>query len=80
MVSFGLEKGFGWLDGRHNWPGEDVLLVQLFFYALSGLKLLRRMVKNNRAVLRANVRSLPIHGSWVMGGKKYFEQLFVRDY
>src|SRR5258708_8522173 len=80
MVLFGaIERARG-SDFGGDRPLEFAAGVQRGARLLSGGFLLRRMEENRTAILRAEVRSLAIHLSWVVSLPECIQQLFLTQY
>src|SRR5690606_23208046 len=58
MIAFGRPEFFGWKQaGNHR---HTQLLLNLLDQLLRGLVLLRRLVENDRGILRAYIAALPV--------------------
>ena len=79
MILFGGPKRRSGFDLRHNWPIEPAALLQFFFRAIGGGLLLRRMIKNHRSILRANIRALPVEGCGVMVRPEDIQKFIIAD-
>src|ERR1700677_2091156 len=66
-------------DLRDDWATEIPRLLELRLGRLGFGFLLRRVVEDNRPVLIANIRPLPVHRGRVVILEKNFEQLLVAD-
>ena len=56
----------------YNCIGIMMLLVYLRYYLLQHLLFFRAAIKRDRTIVRAFIRALPVHGSWIMGIKEGF--------
>src|ERR1700687_5470380 len=70
MVSFGFIEGFESDNLRRNAAIKDLCLVELVNISFGNVLLFFAGVKDSRAVLRADVRSLPIQLRGVMRNRE----------
>src|SRR5207249_5974420 len=64
---------------RHEWPIKFATLTDLFFRRFGDGFLLRRMIKNHRAILPADVWALSIERGRIVVRPKNVKKLFVFD-
>ena len=76
--------GFVESDGGNNLRHDGAAELSCFFAFLPGssrgLLLLRRMEKNCRAVLRAEIRALPVQLRGIVVLPENVQQVFIRDF
>jgi hypothetical protein len=63
----------------HYWPGKPTALAQFFFRHLRRGLLFGRMIKDDGAILRSDVRTLAVQCHRVVVRPKNLEELFVAD-
>ena len=79
MIFFRAIKGRSRLDLSHNRAAETPALVELFFLRFGGALLFRRMIENDRAILRSDIGPLAISRRGIVIAPENIEQLFVAD-
>src|SRR5688500_11571819 len=79
MIIFRRIKSGRGLDKGHDRLLESAFRLEATFLFFSGSLLLRRMVKNNGAILIAHVGSLAIQRGWIVVRPKDVEELIVTD-
>jgi hypothetical protein len=77
MIFLRAPEFWGRFDLRHDWAFEFAALIELCFRRLGRRFLLGRMIKNDRAILRANIRALAIDRRWVVIRPENVEQLII---
>ena len=71
-----LRRGF---NLRYDWPIEPATLFDFGFRSFGRRLLFGRMIKNHRAILRADIGALPVQGGRVMVRPENVEKLIVTD-
>src|SRR5262245_28615137 len=77
MIFFRAPERWSGFDPRHDWPIKPAALLQFFFRSASGGVLLWRMIENDRAILRSNIRALPVQCRGVMIGPENIQELVI---
>jgi len=80
MIFFGPIKNRRWFDLGDDGATKTPALVQLCKLGFSRRFLRRRMIKNNRTILRTKVGSLTIASRWIMVPPENVEQLIVGNF
>src|SRR5215467_7318858 len=80
MIRLCVIECLQWNHLRHNWTRKYFCLFKLGDVCIGNALLFVVRIEDHRAILRANVRSLTIEFSWIMGhGEEDLKQLAVRD-
>ena len=64
---------------RYHWPGKTPAHIDLFPGCFRRRLLLGRMIKNHRAILRSNIRTLPVQCRGIVVRPEHLQKLIVRD-
>jgi hypothetical protein len=79
MIFFSAPERWGGFDLRHDWTIEPAALLQFFFRSVRGDLLLRRMIKNYRSILHANIGALPVRRRGIMVRPENLQKFVIAD-
>ena len=79
VIFFGAPERWSWLDLCNDRAIKPAAFFESFFRIQSGSLLLRRVIKNYRAILRADIGALSIQRGGIMIRPENIQELIVAD-